>query len=147
MLGKNTALIKWVKDNFGHDKDKFPNGRKWSIEAGVHHHAVYEIRDTGKATPKTVVALARAAEISVLEGLIALGLITNDDLKELDVEITPEDLNLITIVQQLRKHGVHGQRLIQSLNDTAQQNLELAQDFSDSPGLPSEVEQGNGSAK
>ena len=23
MPGKNTALIKWVKDNFGHDKDKF----------------------------------------------------------------------------------------------------------------------------
>ena len=103
---KNMKLLAFIKECERQlIPGKFKSPRDWSLSAGVHHHAVATIKTTGKSTPEMIIALCSVAEISVIEGLIALGTLEEADLEEyikgVDFQTSSEERDLIKVFRQL----------------------------------------------
>ena len=62
---RNEALVTWVRGMCGPGR-QFASARKWSIRAGLSPSVVSSIEESGSASCNTLIALARAANVSPL---------------------------------------------------------------------------------
>ena len=70
MIDKNEELVSWCRARIGRGSKPFLNARRWSLEAGLHAHAVNQVLETSRASAITLVKLAEASGDDVLEVLI-----------------------------------------------------------------------------
>ena len=122
MAGSNRGefpLTKWIKSHYGQPNSKFPTRRKWSIAAKKNPHAVNQVEETGIGSPEMIAALARAVEADVIDALMIQGLVVQEDLEGLQIELSSEEREL---VKDYRLLSLGDQRSVRTIAKTLLQS-------------------------
>ena len=122
MAGSNRGefpLTKWIRSHYGQPNSRFPTRRKWSIAAKKNPHAVYQVEETGIGSPEMIAALARAVEADVIDALMIQGLVVQEDLEGLQIELSSEEREL---VKDYRLLSLGDQRSVRTIAKTLLQS-------------------------
>ena len=91
---RNESLIEWVRSMYGPGR-QFPSARQWALHAGLSASVVNAIEESGYASCKAVIKLARAANASPTTALLLAGYLSQEECSMTNHQMSPRKQDLL----------------------------------------------------
>ena len=97
MVQEPNALVMWLLARI-EGSNRYRSARSLSIAAGLAPNTVGTILERGQGTAETIAKIARALGVSVMEALVAAGVVSRD---EADLKLTEGEEDFLTLYRAL----------------------------------------------
>lgn len=97
---RNESLVEWIRSMYGPGR-QFPSARQWALHAGLSASVVNSIEESGYASCKAIIKLARAVKVSPISVLLLAGHLYPEECKGANIQLTPQERDLLYRYRQL----------------------------------------------